>query len=80
MADIALRGLTTEAHQALRDAAARNHRSLNGEILARLEASLRPSVTDVEGLLGRIRVRRERADIGSIDSAELRALKRAGRP
>jgi len=80
MADIALRGLSAETHRALRAAATRNHRSLNGEILARLEASVRPGVGDIDALLTRIRDRGERSPIGPIDEADLRELKRAGRP
>jgi plasmid stability protein len=79
MADIALRGLSAETHRALRAAAKRNHRSLNGEILARLETSVRPGVGDIDALLTRIRDRGERASIGPLDDAALRELKRTGR-
>lgn len=79
MAQIALRGVPDLLHQELRHAAKRNHRSLNREILTRLEASVRHSVTDVEGLLERIRRRRE--EIGELDLSDgtLRELKSAGR-
>lgn len=79
MAQIALRGVPDQLHQELRRAAARNHRSLNREILARLEESVHHRITDVEGLLERIRRRRE--DIGELDLSDetLRELKSAGR-
>ena len=42
MPDVALRGIPEELHLELKAAAKRSHRSLNGEILARLAASVRP--------------------------------------
>ena len=80
MPDVALRGLSPELHRALKRAAERNHRSLNGEILARLEASLGMRAVDVEGLLVRIQARRARTDISKLDESELQVLKQAGRP
>ena len=80
MAQIALRGVPDQLHDEIREAAARNHRSVNGEILARLEESVQHPITDVESLLERIRRRRE--EIGELDLSEetLRELKNAGRP
>ena len=80
MPDVALRGLSPELHRALKRAAEQNHRSLNGEILARLEASLGMRTVDVEGLLVRIQARRARTDISKLDESELQVLKQAGRP
>jgi ppGpp synthetase/RelA/SpoT-type nucleotidyltranferase len=80
MAQIALRRVPDHLHQELRHAAERNRRSLNSEILARLEESVQHRIPDVEGLLERIR--RRRKEIGELDLSEetLRALKAAGRP
>ena len=80
MPDVALRGLPEDVHRELKSAASRNHRSLNGEILARLTASMRPSSVNVDELLDRIG--RRRTTIGSIDLSEtaLRELRNAGRP
>lgn len=80
MPHIALRGMSDDLHQELKSAAERNHRSLNGEILARLTASMRPSSVNVDELLDRIG--RRRTTIGSIDLSEtaLRELRNAGRP
>jgi len=80
MRDVALRGLSPELHQALKHAAERSHRSLNGEILARLEASVRMSTVDVDALLARIEARRARSHVPDLTTDELRALKEAGRP
>lgn len=79
MPDLALRGLSPELHEALKRAAARNHRSLNGEVLARLEASMAGSTVDVDALLARIGERRKRIDLGTLDAKALRKLKQAGR-
>lgn len=80
MAQIALRGVPDQLHHEIREAAARNHRSVNGEILARLEESLGHRFTDVERLLDRIQRRHDM--IGTLDLREetLRELKSAGRP
>ena len=80
MSQIALRGIPDQLHQELRQAAEQNHRSLNREILARLEESVQHGITDVESLLERIRRRRE--EIGELDLSEetLRELKSTGRP
>lgn len=80
MADVALRGMNPALHQALKRAAERNHRSLNGEILVRLEASVSTSTVDVEVLLARINARRERSGLLTLDEDELRGLKENGRP
>ena len=80
MPDLALRGISSELHQALKRAAEGNHRSLNGEILARLEASVWTSTVNVDTLLARIKERRKRSSLPQLDGDELRVLKQAGRP
>jgi len=80
MADIALRGLSTNVHQAIREAAVQNHRSINGEILARLEASVMPREIAVEELLARIRVRSSRSALGELEDGDVREMREAGRP
>jgi hypothetical protein len=79
MPDVALRGVSADVHRALREAADRNHRSLNGEILARLEASVRAAPTDVAELVARIRERGRRTHLASLDEAALHELESAGR-
>ena len=80
MPDVALRGMSPELHQALKRSAERRHRSLNGEILARLEASVAVTTVDVDALLTRVEERRARSSIPHLNTDELRALKEAGRP
>jgi len=78
--DIVLRGIPDYVHQELKTAAQRNHRSLNGEILERLTASVHNAPVDAAVLLERIRHRHE--TLGKIDlgEASLQDLRDAGRP
>ena len=80
MPDLALRGIPEDVHRDLKSAASRNHRSLNGEILARLTASVRGSTVDTAELLERIR--RQRDALGNIDVSDetIREMRDAGRP
>ena len=80
MPDVVLHGLPDRLHQALKAAARQNHRSLNGEILARLTASFHSGPVDAAALLERIRLRR--ASIGPLGLSEdkLREMRNAGRP
>ena len=49
MPNVALRGVPEHVHRRIKDAARANHRSMNGEILARLAASVSADPTsDVE--------------------------------
>ena len=80
MPDVALRGLPEDVHRELKSAASRNHRSLNGEILERLTASVRGRTVDPAEL--RERIRRQREELGPIDLSDetIRELRDAGRP
>ena len=60
MPNLVLRGIPEELHRELKAAAKRNHRSLNGEMVARLAASVRIAPVEAAVLLERIR-RRNRA-------------------
>ena len=79
MPNLALRGIPAGLHRELKEAAIRNHRSLNGEIIARLEASVRSAPLDVEAFLSRVQRRYE--TLGPVDLSEenLRRLRDAGR-
>ena len=80
MPAIALRGIPNRLHRELKSAASRNHRSLNGEILARLTESVRREPVDPQTLLDRIRQRNE--TVGPVDLSEdtLRKMRDTGRP
>lgn len=68
MPNLTVRGIPDELHVELKSAAKRNHRSLNGEILARLTASVGPPPVDRDELLKRIEERRRES--GPVDVAE----------
>ena len=80
MPNVTLRGIPDDVHAALKDAASRNHRSLNGEILTRLTASVRPLSADRAELLARIRREREATGPIDLDNETIQELKNAGRP
>jgi len=78
--DIALRGIPDFLNRELKSSASRNHRSLNGEILARLVESVRPEPVDPQAPLDRIRQRSK--TLGQVDLSEdtLREMRNMGRP
>ena len=80
MPDVALRGIPEDLHRELKSAATRNHRSLNGEILERLTASVRGNTVETAELMERVRRRWE--GVGEIDLSDetINELKNAGRP
>lgn len=80
MANLALRGLSQDMYDSLKRAAARNHRSVNGEVLARLEASIRPAAVGAEDVLARVAKRRSSLRLPALEDDLLKALKDAGRP
>lgn len=80
MADLALRGIPDELHRELKAAAERNHRSLNGEILSRLAASVRPAPVDALALLERIERRHRELGPIALGEAALRSLRGKRRP
>ena len=79
MPDLLIRGIPDDLHQELKAAAERDHRSLNGEILARLSASVRPAQVDAVALLERIRRRHRRLGPIDLDEGTLRRLRDEGR-
>ena len=78
MPDLALRGIPEELHTELKAAARRNHRSLNGEILARLGASVRMQPVEAAVLLERIRRRNRALGPVNLDEAALGRLRDEG--
>jgi len=79
MSNLTIKSLPQELHEALRLAAERNHRSLNSEVIHRLERSLALRSADPEELLARAQVLRERARLPWRSEHELRADRQGGR-
>lgn len=78
-ANLTLKGVPDEVYERLKAAAAANHRSLNGEIIARLEADVLPSRTTAQAHLAAIRATRDRLTQAVFDHTDIDRLKRAGR-
>ena len=79
MTTITLHGMSTRLRRALEEAAVRNERTLNREILVRLEASVCPHPVDIETLLRQIE--RRYATLGPVDLSpeNVRRLRDEGR-
>ena len=81
-ATITLKNIPDAIHLALKRAAKDNHRSLNGEVIARLEKTLQPNVDQAQDHLNRAEILRKslgkmhRAKIAKIDIVN---MIRAGR-
>ena len=80
MPNLTVRGIPDDLHARLKSAAKRNHRSLNGEIVARLTASVGPAPVDRAELLERIKREREARGPIDLDNETITELKNAGRP
>ncbi|MBW3570080.1 MAG: Arc family DNA-binding protein [Gemmatimonadetes bacterium] len=63
MARLTINGMPDQLLEDLRRSAQRNRRSINGEVLVRLERSLARGPIDPERFLNRIRVRRGRLQL-----------------
>lgn len=70
MITITIKGLSKEAHQALKKRAATHGRSLNTEAIAVLESSVRSTPVDTQVMLARFRAMRPKLKI-KISAAEV---------
>ena len=78
MITITIKGLSKEAHQALKKRAATHGRSLNTEAIAVLESSVRSQAVESEGVIQRARQFRNSLKF-KVTAADLRRLKDEGR-
>jgi plasmid stability protein len=78
MITITIKGLSKEAHQALKKRAAVHGRSLNTEAIAVLESSVRSQPVEVEGVIQRARQFRNSLKF-KVTPADLKRFKEAGR-
>ncbi len=77
---LTLKSVPDEIYERLKASATANHRSLNSEIIARLEAQLLPRRTSAAEHLSAIRAVRSRLPKGGFDHADIDRFKRQGRP
>lgn len=83
MPTLTLKGLPDHVYRVLKARAAANHRSLNSEVLIRLERSVGAKPADVKEMLAHaaeVRSQFEAAGVRPFSEAELTAAKHAGRP
>ena len=80
MATITVRNIPDDLYQRLKQAAKTNHRSINGEIIACIERSVRPRPLDVATFLAEARQLREQTANYVLTADELREAKNEGWP
>ncbi len=78
MITITIKGLSKEAHQALKKRAETHGRSLNTEAIAVLESSVRSQPVEVEGVIQRARQFRNSLKF-KVTAADLKRFKERGR-
>lgn len=79
MTTFTLKGIPEDLYQMLKERAARNRRSINGEILVCLEEALRGRRVDPTDMLAKVDAVRERLRMRPYTQAALDAAKRRGR-
>ena len=79
MASLTLKGIPEDLLTRLRRVAETNRRSLNREVIERLERSLEGRRLDHDALLARADALRERLALTPLDDEAIRRAKRAGR-
>jgi antitoxin FitA len=79
MVNFTIKGIPAPLYDRLKAAAARNRRSINGEVIARLEGSLGTGPVDADALLVRARTVRETAPLPYLTDATLRSVRDEGR-
>lgn len=79
MASVTIKNIPEPLYSRLKEAAARNRRSMNAEVILRLERSLGSAPVDAEGLLERARAVRESVELPYLTDEALRAAREDGR-
>ena len=80
MATVTVKGIPDELYQRLKAAAATNRRSVNGEIISRIESSLMPRRVTAEVLLERLARLHESFGDRKLELWQLERGRREGRP
>jgi plasmid stability protein len=80
MPSLTIKGIPEDLLDRLRQSAAAHRRSLNSEVLVRLERSVSTSRIDPEAFLARIDAHRESVKMKPISDEFLEQAKREGRP
>jgi len=80
MASLTIKGIPDELLDDLRQSAELNRRSINSEVLLRLERSIGRAAVDPEEFIARARARRERLRLPHLTEQSLTEAKAEGRP
>jgi antitoxin FitA len=80
MPTITLKNIPDELYERLKESAADHRRSLNSEVIVRLEQALLSVRIDPDAFLARVDARRERLALPPLNDRRLKAIKIAGRP
>ncbi len=80
MPTITLKNIPDELYARLKESAADHRRSLNSEIIVRLEEAVLNSRIDPEAFLATADARRRRLSLPPLTERRLKAMKTAGRP
>lgn len=79
MPSLTIKNIPNALYERLKATAARNRRSLNGEVIHRLERSLGIAPADPRALLARARAVRENRKLPYLTDGDLRAARESGR-
>ena len=80
MPTITPKNIPDELYERLKESAADHRRSLNSEVIVRLEQALLSVRIDPDAFLARADARRERLALPPLNDRRLKAIKIAGRP
>ncbi|MCI0435522.1 MAG: Arc family DNA-binding protein [Gemmatimonadetes bacterium] len=80
MANLTIKGLPDALYERIRESAALSHRSINSEVIARLEQALGSPRVEPAQLLERVRAVRARTGRTRLTDRFLRDAKTGGRP
>lgn len=79
MPNLTIKNLPAGLYERLKEAAARERRSLNSEVIRRLERSVATPPIDVPAMLEKVRALRERTRVPYVTDETIRALRDEGR-
>jgi antitoxin FitA len=80
MASLTIKGIPDELLDDLRQSAESHRRSINSEVLLRLERSVGRAPIDPEEFIARVRARRERLHLPHLSEESVHRAKSEGRP
>ena len=80
MTTITVKNIPDELYERLREAAKSNRRSINGEIIHRIQRSLTPQQTAIEPLLARIRRLHDSFEGRTLSVEQIDEARKEGRP